>query len=237
MRVRLLYFPSCPNVDATRIGLRKALAACGLPSTFDETDIEAEVGKGLGLWGSPTILVDGQDLFGVRAPTGCACRIYPDPASSNVGVPSESSIVNALRQRTEKRSWIKSLLLLPAAVLPLLPAATCPFCIAAYAGVVSALGLGFLLNERIMLPLIVFFMAVSVATVGWTSRSHRRKGPLVTTVMGAAAVVLGRVALNVPVLVYFGVGLLVFGSAWNLWLKRPRRVPLVQLGSNRHEAS
>lgn len=43
-----------------------------------------------------------------------------------------------------RRPWLRSLALVPGAVLSLLPAAQCPFCIAAYAGVLSSLGLGFL---------------------------------------------------------------------------------------------
>lgn len=233
MRVQLLYFDSCPNVEGTRASLRHALEAAGMPTAFEEIDVEANAPEDLRLWGSPTILVDGKDLFGASVPTGCTCRIYSDGEASSSGVPTGQSIIEALRRRRESRSWIKSVLVIPGAVLPLLPAATCPACIAAYAGVVSALGLGFLVNERVMVPLILFFLGLSVATVGWAWRTHRHIGPFAATLAGAAGVVLGRIALHVPVFVYAGVALLIAGTAWNLWFKRPRPVPLVKLGSTR----
>lgn len=142
-----------------------------------------------------------------------------------------------MKAHLQKRSWLKSVLVVPGAVLPLLPAATCPACIAAYTGVVSAFGLGFLVNERVVVPLIVFFLALSVATVGWAWRTHRRIGPLGATLAGAVVVVLGRVVFLVPVLVYLGVALLIAGTAWNLWLKRPRQRRLVQLGSTRRRTT
>jgi len=126
--------------------------------------------------------------------------------------------------------WLRSIALVPGAVLPLLPSATCPACIAAYAGALSALGLGFLFNERVLAPLIGVFLVVGVGSVAWSARSHGRLAPLIATVLGAAAVVFGRLIWNIPFLLYAGAGLLITASLWNLWLKRPQRAPLVQLG-------
>jgi uncharacterized membrane protein HdeD (DUF308 family) len=114
-----------------------------------------------------------------------------------------------------------------------LPSATCPACIAAYAGALSALGLGFLFNERLLAPLIGVFLAVGIASIAWSMRSHRHLGPLLLTLLGAAAVISGRLIWSVPTLLYTGVGLLVGASLWNLWLKRPQRTPLVQISFTR----
>ena len=51
------------------------------------------------------------------------------------------------------KHWMRGLLTLPGVVLPLLPSTTCPVCIAAYAGALSTLGLGFLFNARVQTPL------------------------------------------------------------------------------------
>jgi copper chaperone len=136
-----------------------------------------------------------------------------------------------LATRSEGRGWIRSLAVLPGALLPLLPSATCPMCLAAYAGVLSAVGLGFLFNERVLGPLIVVFLTIGIFSVAWSTRSHRRLGPLVVTVVGSGVVVAGRLVWNIPMALYTGVGLLVGASLWNLWLKRPRAEPLVQIGS------
>jgi len=100
---------------------------------------------------------------------------------------------------------------------------------AAYAGLASAVGLGFLLNERVLVPLIFVFLTIGVASVAWSTRSHRRAGPLVATVLGSAAVITGRVAGHVHTLLYAGVVILIGASLWNLWLKRPNPKRLVTI--------
>ncbi|MCI0694836.1 MerC domain-containing protein [candidate division KSB1 bacterium] len=119
--------------------------------------------------------------------------------------------------------------LLPGAVLSLLPSMTCPFCIAAYAGMFSAIGLGFLVNERVLAPLIGIFLFVGVASVAWSTRSHRRPEPLIATIAGSAAVVAGRLIWNEPAVLYVGIVFLIGASLWNLWLKRPRSQQVFQI--------
>jgi len=143
---------------------------------------------------------------------------------------AEQSSLPTRPVRRGRFGWLRPLAVAPAAVLPLLPSFTCPFCIAAYAGTLSALGLGFLLNESVLAPLIAVFLVVGIASIAWTSRSHRRIGPLAGAIVGSALVVVGRLIWDLPIVLYAGVGLLVLSSLWNLWLKRPRRARLVQIG-------
>jgi mercuric ion transport protein len=234
MTVQLLFFPGCPNVDATRAALRRALAATGLPDAFEELDATAPTTpESLRAWGSPTVLVDGADVAG-GDPSGASCRLYVGADGRPAGVPSDALIRRALeRANRRRRPWRQSLAMLPGAFLALLPSATCPACLAAYAGVISALGLGFLLQDRVLVPLIAVFLAVGLASVAWSTRSHRRAGPLVATALGSAAVVLGRIVWSAPNLVYGGAALLVAASLWNVWLKRPPREPLVQIRAAR----
>ena len=230
MTVQLLFFPGCPNIDATRAAVRRALAATGLPDRFEEIDVTAPTTpEPLRAWGSPTVLVDGADVAG-GDPAGASCRLYPGADGRPAGIPPDALIRRALEHaKSRRRPWRQSLAMLPGAVLPILPSATCPACLTAYAGVLSALGLGFLLQDRVLVPLIALFLAVGLASVAWSTRSHRRAGPLVATVLGSAAVVLGRIVWSASSLVYGGVALLVAASLWNVWLKRPRRERLVQI--------
>ena len=118
---------------------------------------------------------------------------------------------------------------LPGIVAAVLPRATCPICVAAYAGVVSALGLGFLLTDRVLNPIILGSLAVSVGSVAWSGRQRRRSAPLLLALAGAAGVVLGRIVWSLPVVVYGGVALLLGASVWTLWLSRPASASLVQI--------
>ncbi len=83
MKIHLLHFEGCPNVDAARAALRDALAAEELEAPVEEIDVEGsdapEWARG---WGSPTILVDGQDVMGQTRSGSSCCRLYADGAPS-----------------------------------------------------------------------------------------------------------------------------------------------------------
>lgn len=142
---------------------------------------------------------------------------------------AESPGQTRLRARRGRPAWLQTIIAIPAAVLPLLPSFSCPVCIAAYAGLFSSLGLGFLLTDRVQRPLIVAFLIVSVVSVGWAAKRYKRVGPFLLVLLGSVAIVAGRLAWSVEPALYGGVLCLVAGAVWNLILKRPQR-NLVQLG-------
>ena len=84
-----------------------------------------------------------------------------------------------------------------------------------------------MLKERVLAPLIGAALVVSIVTIAWSTRSHRKPGPLALTVVGAVLVTCGRIVWTVPPLVYIGGAALLSASFWNLWLKRRRRQPVV----------
>lgn len=94
MRIELLGFPGCPNTPAMRDNLRAALKEIGGGLTFIDTNQEAlaegDLRRG---WPTPTVLVNGKDLFGMPAPTapGMGCRMYEG------GVPDARTIAARLR--------------------------------------------------------------------------------------------------------------------------------------------
>lgn len=93
MKIELLGFPGCPNTPVLRAHLRKALAD---PAAFEEVNQEdLPWSDPLRGWPTPTILVNGRDLFGLPAPSSHAmgCRLYPG------GVPTVSEIRSALALR------------------------------------------------------------------------------------------------------------------------------------------
>ncbi len=98
-KVELIYDQDCPNVEAARAQLRKALAAVGVPAKWQEWDREAEgVPMYVRRYGSPTILVDERDVVGegTESDSNC-CRVYASENGRLQGVPPVDKIVSALR--------------------------------------------------------------------------------------------------------------------------------------------
>jgi hypothetical protein len=92
-KIELLGFADCPNTPLLRTNLAAALAAHGW--TFDDLDQESlapdDVRRG---YPTPTVLVNGRDLFGLPEPAAPAmgCRVYPG------GVPDAAAIGRRLGQ-------------------------------------------------------------------------------------------------------------------------------------------
>lgn len=92
--IELLGFPGCPNTPEMRTNLKAAIASIGAGWTFTDTDQErlpdSDLRRG---WPTPTVLVNGSDLFGMAPPTAASmgCRMYPG------GVPGSGEIVERLR--------------------------------------------------------------------------------------------------------------------------------------------
>lgn len=96
MSIQLLSFPGCPHAEDARACLRRVLASLGFPLDFEEIDVSQEgCPEALKRWGSPTVLVNGQDVAGESSPDGGTCRLYSSP-SGLWGIPPEAAIRAAL---------------------------------------------------------------------------------------------------------------------------------------------
>jgi hypothetical protein len=95
MELTLLTVPGCPNAAAFEERLAAALA--GHPDTVvrrREVADEREAAEA-GMHGSPTLLIDGVDLFAAPGqPPSLSCRLYRDATDRTARAPS----VEALRQ-------------------------------------------------------------------------------------------------------------------------------------------
>lgn len=81
MKIQLLYFEGCPNLEPARAALRDALAAEQIDQAVEEIDVQSPATpESLRGWGSPTILIDGNDLTGAGRTTGSSCRLYASGA-------------------------------------------------------------------------------------------------------------------------------------------------------------
>lgn len=99
-----------------------------------------------------------------------------------------------------------------------LVAALCCLGAAPVVGALGAVGLGFLVNDLILIPLLVGFLGVTVWTLLRDRPRHNRSGPVATSMIGAVAT-LGGLWIS-GVVVGAGLTLLLTGSVWNWALVR-----------------
>lgn len=226
MRVELLYSPECPNVDAAREQLRRALAEAGLPLRWKEYDVSSpSAPKRVRGFGSPTILVDGRDVSGASSAEAASCRVYL--GSEVRGVAPLATVVRALKSREStapqngsRGAMMRMLAVVPAVLLSMLPVLSCPGCWPAYAGVLSSLGVSFLMEAEWLFSLTGAALAVSLFTLGFRARRRRGRGPMALGIVASAAIIIGRFAVQLDVVVYIGASLLIGASIWNSWPKK-----------------
>ncbi len=99
MLIELIYDPDCPNVPEARTQLLRAFAETGISPRWVEWRLDsAETPAYARAFGSPTLLVNGQDVVEQTSTFGNACcRLYADPSGTLQGAPSLERIVAALR--------------------------------------------------------------------------------------------------------------------------------------------
>lgn len=71
-----------------------------------------------------------------------------------------------------------------ASLVPILACAVCPACLAAYAKVLSFVGIGVSLSESTHLLVLVLAIGVSLVVSAWRAWRLRRLGPLAISVVG-----------------------------------------------------
>lgn len=121
--------------------------------------------------------------------------------------------------------WKRTLTALPGIGVSLLPKLMCPMCWPAYAGVVSALGLGFLISTKYLLPLTIAFLAITATALGFRASRRQGYGPFWLGLVAAAVIVTGKFYFDAELATYSGVALLVAASIWNSW---PRRAAIAR---------
>lgn len=102
----------------------------------------------------------------------------------------------------------------------LLPIGTCPACWPAYAGFLGTLGLGFLLNDRYLLPVAAAFLAPALASLVYRARSRRGYAPFALGLAGSLSALVAKFTLSSTALLYLGLAGLVAAGAWNAWPAR-----------------
>jgi hypothetical protein len=101
MKVEVLYFGGCPTYETATKTLRAVLAEEGLEADIELVAVNSdEEARRLRFPGSPTIRVDGEDLFPVpeREDWRLGCRVYATPEGLR-GSPTAEMLGEALKMK------------------------------------------------------------------------------------------------------------------------------------------
>lgn len=208
--VHLLYFEGCPNVEKAREILRAALVQMGLPASWTEVNLESPDAptKWRG-FPSPTILInEAEILTGETSVSGtAACRLG--------GVPSAEVVLSCL-QRQGKKPLLASFAAIPAALLSLLPIGACGACYPALIGLLSALGLGALVTEAVLKPIMIGLLIFAVFGLAYQARRSGKYLPLFLGLAGAVGLYASSFAVSSFLLKAASIALLLTASIFNV---------------------
>src|SRR5260370_27783665 len=116
--------------------------------------------------------------------------------------------------------WRQSILAVPSIGVSVLPKLACPACWPAYAGLLTSIGLGFLISVRYLLPLTVAFLVLALAAMLFRARDRRDYGPFLLAGLAASGVLVGKFAWDSRPPVYGPIGLLLVSSLLHTWARR-----------------
>jgi len=219
VNVELIYDADCPNVGAARSLLIRAFTATGVSARWKEWDRSSQDSPPyVRDFGSPTILVNGQDVAGVTpSPNTRACRVYLGRDGTLGFTPPLDEVCAALLKHARPIShggsgrgrWQAFVASFPAIGTALLPKLTCPLCWPAYAAALSALGFGFFDYTPYLLPLTLVFLGLALGALTLHAKRSGQRLPLLIGLGGAVIVLLGKFAVDLEWMNTTGVVLLV----------------------------
>src|SRR5260370_7612829 len=101
--------------------------------------------------------------------------------------------------------WKQGLLALPSVGVSLLPKLACPACWPAYAGLLTSLGLGFLISVVYLLPLTTAFLVLALGALAFRAKQRHGYGPLLLGIVAACGVLLGKFVWRANTIIYLAV--------------------------------
>lgn len=118
------------------------------------------------------------------------------------------------------RTWKQGLLALPGIGVSILPKLACPACWPAYAGLLTSVGLGFLISAVYLLPLTAAFLVLALGALSFRASKRRGYGPFLLGLVAAIGVLVGKFVWEFNPAIYGAVGLLILAPLWNTWPHR-----------------
>jgi hypothetical protein len=90
----------------------------------------------------------------------------------------------------------------------------------AYAGLISSVGLGFVMQTAYLLPLTVCALLLALVALGFRADRRRGYGPLAVGILAGVMLLVGKFVLDSDIAVYGGIASLIGASLWNSWPKK-----------------
>lgn len=219
-KIKLIYFDGCPNVEKTKQTLKEA----GI--SFEEIkQDELSNEDHFKSYSSPTILDGDIIIFGAKTAAGgggCSLEIPTvEELMAKLGVQGNFSVA-----RKAHSGLLSAIGSLGSAIT----VGLCPICIPAFGAFLSAIGLGFLVNESILYPVLLIFLSTTIGGLFWSYRKeHGNIFPLILGILSGTAIYIGRYiylgALINQVLMYGGIVGIIGVSLLNLKLRKQRACP------------
>jgi hypothetical protein len=106
MKVELLWWEGCPSYPETLADLRRSLADEGIETKVEMVEVESdEQARAERFPGSPTIRIDGEDVFPCPEPEpfSLTCRVYRRRDGGPSPTPDPEDLREAIRRRRADR--------------------------------------------------------------------------------------------------------------------------------------
>jgi len=172
-------------------------------------------------YGSPTILINDKDIVENMPDSHSeSCRVYADSSGNLQGAPSVDAITNAINN--QRSGFIRSkpggiIAAVSAIGIAFLPKISCPLCWPAYAGILSLVGLGFLLTGTNLLIVSSIFLGMVLVVFGLRARARRNFIPFWGALAGVLMLIGGKFIFENMPLFYTGTIFLTVAAIADMW--------------------
>lgn len=218
--VKFIYSAECPNADKTRT----ALKSIGIDfDSIKQDDLsESSIFRN---YSSPTILQGNNVIFG--------CETGQGRGGCSLEVPSINELKDKLGTvvSSNTRSGFLSGI---GSFGSALTVGLCPVCIPAIGAFLASIGLGFIVQESVLRPVLFIFLAAAISGLLWSYlKEHRNVWPLVGGILMGITLYVGRYvyfgAVINQILMYGGITGIIAVSIWNLKLRKSASCPACEV--------
>lgn len=212
---KLIYFEGCPNAKHARA----ALLAAGINDFEVILQNKLDMNDKYKGYSSPSIMGDNNDLvFGSKVEAeACSSQVFNfDQIRDNLIQRNQSSVPPSSKGILATIGSFSSSALV----------GFCPICIPAIGAFLSSIGLGFLVQEKALMTILIVFLLLSIFGLSWSYlKEHRNPGPLVLGVIMAVVMFTGRYVFFNTLLMYESIAGLIGAAIWNLRLRKKENCP------------